>query len=220
MSEAIYFIESEWNFLSARFIGNEILSTYYKNKSINMILTGGRSASKIYNILRQDGLFDNIISATVLLSDERNVASSSAHSNHRLIMDALFGNNLPNAIRFPFVSEFMEKKSIVEYEKLIPLIPDFIMLSLGDDGHIASIFNGATMKIGPYNSWALVESPYFPFERYTITNSLISRARKVIVLVEGKVKVDVFNKIKSGLICSPANELIHQKNVVWLLSIA
>ncbi len=65
------------------------------------------------------------------------------------------------------------------------------LLSLGDDGHIASLFPGRT-DLGEDGRLVIpvVDSPKLPSRRVTMTLGMINRAKRVYVLAAGTGKAD------------------------------
>ena len=111
-----------------------------KLKKINIILTGGKSASKIYSFffLSLSKLNKNF---STYLTDERCVNYNNINSNFYLIINKLKSLKYSNLAIFPILNK---KKSYIdsaiEYQKKIPYRIDLLLLSVGKDGHIASIF--------------------------------------------------------------------------------
>jgi len=67
---------------------------------------------------------------------------------------------------------------------------DMVLLSMGTDGHIASLFRG-TEALEEKEKWVTISKPLKinpPIERITITLPVINRARSVLMLVSGEEK--------------------------------
>ena len=81
---------------------------------------------------------------------------------------------------------------------------DLVLLGLGDDGHIASLFPGAnhddTKQAVPVN-----EAPKKPTDRVSLTLSRLNNSNKVMFLVVGKNKFTALEDMKLG-----RNEIINK----------
>ncbi|RDD41795.1 GDH/6PGL endoplasmic bifunctional protein [Trichoplax sp. H2] len=77
---------------------------------------------------------------------------------------------------------------------------DYIVLGVGSDGHIASLFPGFLHTIEANNFVALVKKDYADSARITMTFSLLNKARTISALILGKRKQVIVSAIKSGII--------------------
>ena len=102
------------------------------------------------------------------------------------------------------------------YERILPLEPDLIILGLGDDGHIASLFPGQSW-IEEYSRMVIsTVSPFNGQQRVTITKKVIESADKIIVLASGKGKSRILAELadNSDIAAIPGRMVI---NGLWLL---
>ena len=81
------------------------------------------------------------------------------------------------------------------YAKLLPDQLDVLLLSIGDDGHIASLFPKSVALKEKQLAVVCVTSPKPPLQRITITPVIISRAKSVIVFAVGAKKVLIFERL-------------------------
>jgi 6-phosphogluconolactonase len=72
---------------------------------------------------------------------------------------------------------------------------DVIVLGIGPDGHVASLFPGApTLDAGPHELCLGVhDSPKPPPERITLTLAVLRAARRCLLLATGAGKADAVN---------------------------
>jgi 6-phosphogluconolactonase len=78
------------------------------------------------------------------------------------------------------------------YGRLLPMNIDLLLLSVGEDGHIASLFPHSPALHELQRSVVPVVGPKAPFSRLTITPRVIESARNIIVLAEGVEKRKVY----------------------------
>uniref|UniRef100_K9IMY3 GDH/6PGL endoplasmic bifunctional protein n=1 Tax=Desmodus rotundus TaxID=9430 RepID=K9IMY3_DESRO len=68
---------------------------------------------------------------------------------------------------------------------------DLVLLGMGTDGHTASLFPQSPTGLDGEQLVVLTESPFKPHQRMSLSLPLINRARKVAVLVMGKLKREI-----------------------------
>nr|XP_055161531.1 GDH/6PGL endoplasmic bifunctional protein isoform X4 [Nyctereutes procyonoides] len=68
---------------------------------------------------------------------------------------------------------------------------DLVLLGMGTDGHTASLFPQSPTGLDGTQPVVLTRSPYKPHQRMSLSLPLINRARKVAVLVMGRVKREI-----------------------------
>ena len=156
-----------------------------------ILLTGGETAKSIYREMRdidKEGSF--LERSNFFLTDERCVPSTNNFSNHCMILENLFCNQIPESsvLHKMFLSEQGIENSVINYENLIPPLIDLLILSVGSDGHIASIFNNASISDGPLKLVGLVSSSDLAIKRISILPSVIVRANVTVILAIGKQK--------------------------------
>ena len=102
---------------------------------------------------------------------------------------------------------------------------DLVLLGLGEDGHVASLFPGAT-ALGERHRWvASVEhrTPPLPLvDRVTLTLPVINAARQVTVLVSGANKTQCLSQVlkapEADLEALPARLLEPTSgNLLWMV---
>tara|TARA_B100001093_G_C26703816_1_gene960288 strand:- start:522 stop:1172 length:651 start_codon:yes stop_codon:yes gene_type:complete len=160
----------------------------------NIILTGGSSAKELYvHIKRKYSAPKEIKNTNFYLTDERHVPSDSIDSNQKLVEDCFFNEfDLSNGSYFYKFNTKLKKPSLIStsYEEIIPDKVDLILLSMGEDGHIASLFPYDDLALEECNKKVLsVCGPKFPRNRFTITPRVIKDAKNVIVLCFGSKKL-------------------------------
>jgi 6-phosphogluconolactonase len=89
---------------------------------------------------------------------------------------------------------------------------DVLLLGLGEDGHIASIFPGAVFPDGAQAAW-VCDSPKPPLERITLTPCLLATARASLILATGEGKRNALERLRDRDPAQPASAL-HNLTVV------
>ncbi|MBT8608413.1 hypothetical protein G6656_09015 [Polynucleobacter paneuropaeus] len=168
-------------------MSSQYLKDPLKNKSV--LLTGGRAAKEIYGIWNREYPINSLSGINFYFGDERCVPSSSLDSNCGMINSVLFSNGIPIGCNlFPMNLEF-ESLDIAakSYADLLPQKADLVILSAGEDGHIASLFPGSKAVLEEYLSVLCVTDPNGK-NRLTITPKVIRNASEVVVIAYGASK--------------------------------
>jgi len=174
-----------------------------------VVLTGGRAAEAIYRHWAAEPAFQRLDGVRWVLGDERCVPCDHPLSNHRMVLQSLFAAGLPASHRFEalfpaaqaieagLIDGTIAAESLIDeaVERLGAAVTepvDCLLLSVGDDGHVASLFPGApALREQSRRVVAVDQAPKFPPRRITITPPVIARARQIIVLAHGPAKADV-----------------------------
>ncbi|XP_010527978.1 PREDICTED: probable 6-phosphogluconolactonase 1 isoform X2 [Tarenaya hassleriana] len=144
----------------------------------------------------------------IFWADERVVAKNHVDSNYKLAKDELLSKVpvVPSHI-YSMNDTVSAEEAAVEYEFAIRQLVrtrtvgvseisdcprfDLILLGMGPDGHIASLFPSHP-ALGLKNEWVtfLTDSPKPPPERITFTLPVINSASNVAVVVTGEAKAE------------------------------
>ncbi len=164
-------------------------------------------------------------------SDERLVAESSPESNVGMVRTVVLGplGVAPERIFVPMTDRSAPEcarryeDEIREQAETSECSFDLLLLGLGEDGHVASLFPPAPpVAADRRETGALVEagsSPAGVGERVTFSYELIRRARRVVVLVRGGRKAEaVFGALVSQDPVLPATRVAAEAPASeWLL---
>jgi len=158
-----------------------------------VMLTGGRSAERLYWAISESPLYQQIRGMDFLFGDERCVAPDSVESNYGMAMRTLFRNGIPDGSRVERIvcEDRQPESAAMDYESRIPESVDMLLLGLGRDGHIASLFPGDPALNEAERKAVAVNAPATPPERITITPAVVARAREIILLAPGAEKAEV-----------------------------
>lgn len=167
-----------------------------------IMLTGGRGAEKIYKKWNESGIFKrNISSIDFFLTDERCVSSLDTNSNSYLINQALFSDHLPCGATFHCMNGDAKNMhhEADRYGKLLPDAIDLMLLSMGEDGHIASLFPYSHALKENKKKIVPIYGPKEPNHRMTITPEVIKSTKNIFVLALGDEK----KKMYKQALCKP-----------------
>lgn len=170
-------------------IVSSINTALSRQERCSLMLTGGKTAEALYNYWASSGVLplDRI---RFFFGDERCVPLWHPDSNYALAMATLFANGKPprcEVIRMDADSADYDVASR-RYECLLPARIDILLLGMGTDGHIASLFpNGEALQLRD-RTVVHVHGAKPPFDRLTITPSVIANAGSVFLLATGSQK--------------------------------
>jgi 6-phosphogluconolactonase len=81
------------------------------------------------------------------------------------------------------------------YERLLPNKLDIILLSVGEDGHVASLFPLSKALDEKERRVVPVIGTKEPYDRMTVTPVVIAQASKVFIFANGAAKADVARRV-------------------------
>jgi 6-phosphogluconolactonase len=156
----------------------------------SLVLTGGRTPGPIYDRLARTALPWGRVRVT--LSDERCVEPTSSASNERLLRERLLVGPAA-AARLVRLDDLQQ----------MPRPFDLVLLGMGEDGHVASLFPGSpALAEGLSGAGPVVAVPAgrpAPAEdRLSLTLPTLLDAREVLIFVTGEAKRAVLDRA-SGL---------------------
>jgi len=204
-----------------------------------LALAGGGTPVAAYTLLSQPEYASRIewSRLQVFWSDERLVPAHHADSNYRLTAEALLCRvPIPVENIHRMRGELAQAEAAQEYENAMRsiLAPDnkgfpcfdLMMVGMGDDGHIASLFPGSPALL-ERRRWVVATEHSQPppplVPRLTLTLPVINAATAVLVIVTGEKKAERMRQVLEG---EPADELLPAQlikpssgRLLWLLDI-
>jgi 6-phosphogluconolactonase len=111
-------------------------------------------------------------------------------------MGTLFHGGLPEYAQiFRMEAESIDIEAAAEsYAALIPQVIDVLLLGVGEDGHIASLFPHSEALDITHRLVVPVVGSAPPFRRLTITPHIIKSAREVFILALGQQKRSIYEE--------------------------
>ncbi len=180
-------------------IGNEAIAA---RGAFHLALAGGSTPRGLYALLADAELATRLDWSRVHIyfGDERCVPPDHADSNYRMARESLL-DRLPVAPAAVnrIAGEIEPDQAAADYAALLKRqLPgagfDLVLLGLGPDGHIASLFpesRALTQRI-PVTA---VYVPKLTAWRVTVTFPVLNRARHLLLLVSGSQKADVMRHV-------------------------
>ena len=164
----------------------------------NVMLTGGRSAEQLYRALADSGAVHKFGGVRIFFGDERCVPPDHPDSNYGLAMRTLFRDGAPTSCDVIRMSAECPNfdAAAAAYDALLPERIDVLLVSVGEDGHIASLFPGSPFLFETRRRVVHVLAPKSPFKRLTVTPSVITEARQVFVMAIGEDKAAIYERAK------------------------
>lgn len=168
------------------------------------VATGGGTPGPTYDRLARRGLDWSRL--TVTLSDERWVEPASPESNERLIRERLLVDRAAAARFMPLRTSGAspEADAIAAEPGLRELAPfDAVLIGMGEDGHIASLFPGApglASGLDPDGERLCVGveraglAPFVP--RISLTVRALLESRLIVLLISGEAKRAVVERVR------------------------
>jgi 6-phosphogluconolactonase len=164
----------------------------------SLLVPGGRTPLLLFRALRRCDLDWGAVQ--VGLTDERWVSEASADSNARLVRGELLQERAARAELVPLFSGAPSASAGAGecWRVLSRLLPPFdaVVLGMGEDGHIASLFPGAAGVAAALDAAArpgcvAVHAPAAPRERISLNLAALAQARELFLLVHGARKREV-----------------------------
>lgn len=187
----------EWQTFILKSIQAEVESSIARDGVCHIMLTGGKSAARLYRAWSaMRGFREHLGGMRFYFGDERCVPPSHPESNYRLAMDTLFTNDAAeNPYIYRMEADGSDSDAAADrYAAILPPSIDVLLLSMADDGHIASLFpyNPALHEFSRLVIPVMGSKP--PFQRLTITPKVLQSARKVFVMAIGEQKRAVYEE--------------------------
>lgn len=157
-----------------------------KQEKIVLGIPGGRSVSGIFKLLKN--LPQNV---HIFLVDERRVPTTNKQSNYNLARKYFPKENL---------HPYSYNRELKDYENDLKAHGgkfDIILLSSGEDCHVAGLFPNYTIKNSSNQFIEFDNSPKPPKRRMSASRKLLQKSNMAILLFFGESKEKAYKKFKS-----------------------
>jgi len=189
----------------------------------SVVLTGGTIAIAIYEALAETGV--DWTDVDFYWGDERFVPEGHADRNDQQARDAFLDRLGVPAARIHAMPAhdcaLAAREAADSYAREIPETPfDLVLLGMGPDGHIASLFPGfAQLHETERTVVEVFDSPKPPPVRVSLTMPTLNHADSVWFLVSGEEKAEaVARALGAGTLAdTPATGVHGARETLWLL---
>lgn len=202
--------------------------------SFTIALSGGSLVKSLASLVgRKDIDFSKWY---VLFSDERVVSLSSEDSNYKAAAEEFLGKVAIPSSQILKIKENLTVEQTAEHyagqmldlhDSILPRtsdhmpVLDMVLLGVGPDGHVASLFPNAK-ETSTTAGWVIpvTNSPKPPSERITLTMPVINAAQNVIVCALGGGKAEIVQRaleVQSLPGAVPVQLVRPQKQLRWIL---
>lgn len=219
------FVEAVTGALAARIVERQAATGIMR-----LLLTGGRTSRKVVSMLAASPSRAAIdwSALEIWWSDERYLVPGDPERNDVYVGDLLRGDSWkpararqhcvpgPDSCRSP-------EEAAQRYSELLPgkgCSWDVALLSLGEDGHIASIFPESPTLHTTSQVTAVHSSPKPPVTRVTLSLGAINAADEVWVMASGSEKAGALRLTldsAAGPLQMPAGGLRGRSRTVWFV---
>ncbi|MDA7548267.1 6-phosphogluconolactonase [Acidimicrobiaceae bacterium] len=218
MSESIIVYKANDHLEASSCLSNLIINEINKSKknSFTIGLSGGSTPKITYSLLKNDIQdLSKIIFWTV---DERWVPRDDEYSNQKMI-NSFFADSTAKILEVEYSGLSAERDANKYASKLENNITNFdtVILGVGEDGHIASLFPDTVAVNDTENFYVSNEVNILSKWRVTATFKLLKEVDNVYLLVTGNNKKEILKSIMNNGNTS-ANKLINERKKTILIT--
>jgi 6-phosphogluconolactonase len=177
-----------------------------KHGEARILVSGGNTPKHLYQLLSHKNiLWDKV---TLGLVDERFVPTSDSYSNEKMIRETFMQDFAKEAT---FIGMVANPENYVENERLVNISYqhfferlDIILLGMGSDGHVASLFPEDPRSLSILSSSGIgllnTNTPNTPNRRISCSKSLLLNAPYKFLMITGKEKLDLLMAQRKNLL--------------------
>jgi 6-phosphogluconolactonase len=202
-------------------LASELGAALRHKERVTFAVPGGTSPGPVFDALTAVRLdWDRV---DVVLTDERWVPETSDRSNTRLVRQRLLQGHAAAATLLPLVTDAAEPEESLDAlaEGLAPHLPiDVLVLGMGADRHIASLFPGADRLEEALAADApalmAMRAPGVPEPRITLTAPVLREAMSTHIVITGAEKRAALEKAQGQKpIDAPVAAVLDEAIVHW-----
>lgn len=193
----------EMSFRAAQATVRTINDAVRARGTCSLVLAGGSTPRALYGLLAS--AFRELIPwehVHVFWGDERYVPADDSQSNYRMARQTLLAHVPCPATNVHPIATFLAtpERTALDYEATLKSVfagdwPrfDLVLLGLGEDGHIASLFPNSSASRETTRWVVATQAPTEPRARLTLTLPALNRAAAVYFLVSGPSKAQALH---------------------------
>jgi 6-phosphogluconolactonase len=191
-------------------------------RGASLVVPGGRTPVPLFERLADAELdWEDV---WITLGDERWVDPSGASSNEKLVRDHLLRGLAAEANFVGLKTPAMQAQAATHasWSRVaeLPRPFDFMLLGMGDDGHVASLFPdspglAAALDVSQPPGCVAMTAPVSPRERISLNLRALLDSRRIALLIVGEAKWATYERAcKRGPVMDmPVRALLQQQNV-------
>ncbi len=182
---------------AAEHVRRELARSREQRGLAHLALSGGTTPGRTYELLAETP--DALADTELWFADERCVAPDDPESNYRLAREKLLEPaHIPASRIHRTHGELGPREGASRYAQELAArlgadaVLDLVILGIGPDGHVASLFPGASTLDAPEHDLCLgvEDSPKPPPKRITLSLPVLRAARGCLLLATGASKAD------------------------------
>ncbi len=191
----VHIFQDDWALQAADVIQAAIEKTIAVRRKCSIMLTGGTTVQQIYQLWARRSAFSSE-QITYYFGDERCVSAEHSDSNYGAACRSLFPGGVPRHIRIYRMEGDAQDFGAAarRYAMLLPEHIDVLLLGMGHDGHVASLFPGDPAATEMEQRVLTVVGPKRPHRRLTITPRVLSDACNIFLLATGEEKGETLSR--------------------------
>lgn len=174
--------------------------------SFSLLLSGGNTPKDLYRTLAGGTYNIDWEKINIFFGDERAVPFNDERNNGGVAYQLLLKNSgIPSSQIHYIDTSVGREQSASQYEATLrnyfsdegPTF-DLALLGMGNDGHTLSLFPGQR-QVHEQTKWVVPsEAPDQPVERISLTPAVVNRSECIALLVAGKSKAGILDKVIRG----------------------
>jgi 6-phosphogluconolactonase len=207
--------------LAAR-IAEALQSALAAGRGASLAVPGGHTPIALFE--RLSGAALDWDSVWITLTDERWVDVASPSSNEALVRTHLLRHAAASAqfVGLKSAGTDVRTAASASWSNVaeIPRPFDLMLLGMGDDGHVASLFPDspglpAALDLSQPPGCVAMHAPVAPHARISLNLRALLDSRQIVLLIEGKAKWDTLQRarVHGAATEMPVRALLQQQNV-------
>jgi 6-phosphogluconolactonase len=200
--------------------GNILEAQQDPDKQVIIGLCGGTTPGPIYTMLsaEKDIAWERVL---FFLTDERYIDMKSKDSNQRMVWETMLTHEAARArTLFPNTALALEDCVASYNERLRDLRADIVILGMGEDGHITSLFPPVGPEAyGPDHAIHTTTDHFAVHDRISVTFPILLNASHRLFLITGEKKakaLDTMRQVTEDVSLYPAQYLFDERST-WLV---